>query len=51
MAHFLGAVRKGERYPYLEPEEARAKIEGFWETDDALIEPTVAFADVQIELH
>ena len=50
-AHFLGAVRKGERYPYLEPEEARAKIEGFWETDDALIEPTVAFADVQIELH
>lgn len=50
-AHFLSAVRKGERYPYLEPEEAKAKIEGFWETDDALIEPTVAFADIQIELH
>ena len=49
-AHFLGAVRNGERYPYLTEAEARAKIEGFWETDDALIVPTVRYADVQIEL-
>jgi len=48
-AHFLNAVRKGERYPFLTELEAKAKIEGFWETDDALIEPTVRFADVQVE--
>ena len=48
--HFLSAVQSGERYPYLTESEARAKIEGFWKTDDALIEPTVRYADVQIEL-
>ena len=47
-AHFLGAVESGERYPYLTLEEAQAKIEGFWQTDDTLIEPTVSFADIQI---
>lgn len=46
--HFLRAVRNGERYPYLTENEARAKIEGFWETDDALIEPTVDHADVEV---
>lgn len=49
-SHFMSAVKRGERYPYLTEAEARAKIEGFWQTDDALIEPTVSRADVQIEL-
>ena len=49
-SHFMHAVERGERYPYLTELEARAKIEGFWQTDDALIEPTVLRADVQIEL-
>ena len=49
-AHFMCAVERGERYPYLTETEASAKIEGFWQTDDALIEPTVRSADVQIEV-
>jgi len=49
-SHFLEAVRKGERYPFLTETEANAKIEGFWQADDALIEPTVSRAEVVIEL-
>ena len=43
--NFLSAVGRGERYPLLTPTEAIAKIEGFWKTDDEMIEPTVDLAD------
>ena len=48
--HFLDAVARGERYPLLTRAEAARKIEGFWETDDALIEPTVDAADYVVAL-
>jgi len=46
--NFLSAVGRGERYPLLTPIEAIAKIEGFWKTDDELIEPTVDMADYML---
>ena len=48
--NFLRAVAAGDRYPLLSEAEAVAKIEGFFETDDAVIEPTVDRADHEIEL-
>ncbi len=48
--NFLRAVAAGDRYPLLSEAEAVAKIEEFFETDDAVIEPTVDWADHQIEL-
>lgn len=49
--NFLNAVARGERYALLTPTEASAKIEGFWDTDDALIEPTVDRADYVVALN
>lgn len=48
--NFLNAVRRGERYPLLTEAEAEAKIEGFFDTDDALIEPTVDGADYLVAI-
>ncbi|MDA0748816.1 MAG: hypothetical protein O2954_20045 [bacterium] len=49
--HFLEAVERGERYATLSREEAAAKIEGFFDTDDRLIEPTVDDADYVVVLN
>ena len=50
LRNFLGAVARGERYPLLSEKEARRKIEGFWKTDDEIIEPTVDYADHQVSI-
>ena len=50
MRHFLDAVAAGERYGTLSTEEAAEKLEGFFETDDLLIEPSVEKADHLIDL-